>query len=316
MSPAGLGELSAGRLWLLVQRLVPRAVREFFADGCPHLAGSIAFRVLLSLFPVAIVVAALFGVVSRAVGFEPDVIDSVVRQAPLTDEGTEQLRELLEQSAGNLGTIGLVGGVGLVWAASGMMSAVRTALNLAWDVEDRRPWLVGKIVDVVFVFAASLVVATSVALNLTVRLAQELVAGLPLAGAVAQPLLGVVAPFVLTFLVVVVAYRVVPATTPPLRDLVGPALVVAAVFTLAQVLFALYLEHFGRYNAIYGSLGAVVAFMFFVYLAALVFLFGAELAAEAPSVRDEIERGAEPESGPPLGHQLKQALKGLVVRSR
>lgn len=300
----------------LVRGIVGRALREFFRDGCTHLAGSIAFRVLFSLFPLAIVLGALFGIISSAAGFRPDVIDAIVENVPLDDEGSRSLRRVLEEAAEN-SSVGLVGAVGLIWAASGMMTAVRTALNLAWDVEERRPWLIGKVVDVLLVFTSSVVILASVALNLTVRLAQELVADVGIGVGAAQALLGLAAPFLLGFFVVIALYRIVPPVSPLLSDLVAPALVVAAVVTAAQSGFAWYLENVGRYNAVYGSLGAAVAFMFFVYLASLVFLFGAEVAAASPRVRDELRRGnrGTEENGPPLAERAKQALRGLVARN-
>lgn len=309
------GEEAAVATAELVRHVAERGVREFFNDGCTHLAASIAFRVLFSLFPLAIVLGALFGLVSDAAGVRPDVVDAIVRNAPLDDEGTQRLRRILEDAAANT-SIGFLGAIGLVWSASGMMAAVRTALNLAWDEEDRRPWLIGKILDVLLVFATSLVIVVSVALNVTVRVAQELVEKVGVAFGAAEVVLGLVAPFVLAFAVVTVVYRIVPARSPPFSELLAPAAFVAAVFTGAQVGFAWYLESFGRYNTIYGSLGAVIAFMFFVYLAALVFLFGAELAAATPRVRDELRSGGgSDEPSAPLAERVKQTLRGLVVRS-
>ena len=63
------------------------------------------------------------------------------------------------------------------------------------------------------------------------------------------------------------------------------ALAAAAGFEAVQYGFSLYVTYFGHYNKIYGSLGAIVAFLFFIYLASSVFLFGAEIAAEYPRLR-------------------------------
>ena len=82
----------------------------------------------------------------------------------------------------------------------------------------------------------------------------------------------------------------------------------------AQHLFALYVRSFGHYSTIYGSLGAVIAFMFFVYLSAEFLLFGAETASEWPRVRDRLESG-DTEQGPPLRQQLKAGLRGLWKRA-
>ena len=87
------------------------------------------------------------------------------------------------------------------------------------------------------------------------------------------------------------------------------ALLVAVLLVLLQNLFALYVGNFAHYNAIYGSLGAVIAFMFFVYLAAELFLLGAELASEWPRVRPSssatalrrTDRHSQRSSRPPCG---------------
>jgi membrane protein len=72
---------------------------------------------------------------------------------------------------------------------------------------------------------------------------------------------------------------------------VSAALFAAVAFELLKRGFAIYLAHFADYNVVYGSLGAVIAFLFFVYLAASVLLFGGELGAAS--------RGSEPGPGGP-----------------
>ena len=69
-----------------------------------------------------------------------------------------------------------------------------------------------------------------------------------------------------------------------MRDVVAGALVGALLFEALKHGFAFYLRNFTNYDAIYGSLGAAIALLFFVYLAACVLLFGAEIAAEWPRV--------------------------------
>ena len=299
----------------VVSSVVVGAIRRFFRDGSTHFAASISFRVLFSLFPLAIVLGAVFSVVSELAGFGPDVVDSIVRNAPLDNDGSRRLRRMLEEAAEN-SSVGLLGAAGLVWAASGMMAAVRAALNRAWDADDTRPWLVGKAVDVLLVFGTALVIVVSVALNLTVRVAQELVERIGIGIGAAHALLGLVAPFLLSLLVVVALYRIVPAVSPRLLHLIAPAVFVAATFSAAQVAFAFYLQNVARYDAIYGSLGAVAAFMFFIYLASLVFLFGAELAAAAARVSEEPSTGDAGATRPtaPLAERVKDVLRGLVVR--
>ena len=109
-----------------------------------------------------------------------------------------------------------------------------------------------------------------------------------------------------------VSLPVIPAAPVRLADAWPATAVVAILVVSAQNLFALYVRNFGHYNAIYGSLGAVIAFMFFIYLSAQFVLFGAEMASEWPRVRHLMQHRA-PERSAPLGQQLKAALRALWI---
>ena len=97
-------------------------------------------------------------------------------------------------------------------------------------------------------------------------------------------LVTVLLPFLLTWTTFTIIYKVVPSVTTRVRDVVAGALVGALLFEALKHGFAFYLRNFTNYDAIYGSLGAAIALLFFVYLAACVLLFGAEIAAEWPRV--------------------------------
>jgi membrane protein len=293
-------------------RLLRRSLVEFLDDDCPQFAAAIAYRVLFSLFPLAILLSGIFSLVVRAVGVRADVVDAIVRNVPLDESGEAELQRLLEGATSGLSALGLLAVVGVVWAASGMMAAIRSALNRAWDVAEPRPFVRGKVVDVALVLAVGAVVLASFVLTVTTRTAAGVAVDLDSAWAGVAT--GVLVPLALSFAVTLLLYRVVPAADVALREAWRAALGVACGFVLLQTLFAQYVANFASYNAIYGSLGAVIAFMAFVYLAALLFLFGAEAAAELPRLRDGTE--AEDGGGPPLPVQARQALRGLWVRER
>jgi membrane protein len=287
-------------------RLLQRSLTEFADDGCPQLAASIAYHVLFSLFPLAIVVAGVTGIVLNATGSRATVVDTIVSNVPLSRSGDDQLRTLLLGATGHLSAVGLVGLVGLAYSGSGMMAALRAALNGAWDVEQTRPFLRGKLVDLGLVALVAPFGLASLGLTVALRFIGD---GSGISWA--PSLLG---PVVLAFGVVLFLFRVVPAADVRVGDAWLPALCVATAFMAGENLFALYVGHFGHYNAVYGSLGAVIAFMFFVYLTSEVFLLGAEAAAEWPRVRRSLERGEVDEPGSPLGPQLKRAALGLWRR--
>lgn len=278
-----------------VRRLARRAGKEFRNDHCPQLAAAIAYHVLFSIFPLAIVLVGLLTVVLHAAAAQAEVLDAIVRNVPLSAEGKDQLRSLLDGATSGPGALGLLGIIGLVWSASGMMAAIRLALNLAWDTKQTRRFVHGKLIDVLLIFAVALLALLSLGLTVLVRVVARYgsASGLPGplgAGADwATWLLGALVPLLLAFAAILFLYRVVPADPTRVRDLWPGALLAATGFVVVQNLFALYLEHFDSYNAVYGSLGAIIAFLFFVYLASNVFLFGGEVASAWPHVRSELQ---------------------------
>lgn len=287
--------------------LVRRTLAEFSDDQCSQHAASISYHVLFSLFPLAIVLVGASSLVLHATGSRDHTIETIVGQLPLSASGDDQIRKLLEGATSGTAGLGLIAIVGVIYSASGMMSALRAALNQAWDVEQTRPFLKGKLVDLGLVFAVATLGIGSLALTIAARFLSShgLLPGW------ASWLSSLLLPLVLGFGVTLYLYRVIPAAEVKVRDASPAALFVAVLIVALQNLFSVYLGNFANYNALYGSLGAVIAFMFFVYLVSQVFLLGAEAAAEWPRVRASLERGDVDEPGPPLRRRVKQGVVGL-----
>jgi membrane protein len=283
--------------------LIARSVQEFFEDRCPLIAAAIAYYGLFSLFPMAILVVGAFSVFADDAAARQAVIDVVLDNLPLRPgEGRRELERLLESVAGNAAAFGAAGLAALVFAASGLMGAVRNGINAAFDSETRRPPLQGKLVDVALVFGVGVVVAVTLGLSLMARLVQ-----LPFGFATAWLI-----PVAVSFVVFGSIYRLLPDRDVRFRDVWPGAVLATAGYQLAKEAFALYLESFGRYGAIYGALGAVAAFLVFAFVVANVFLLGAEAASEWRGVRE-----AEPaslEKGPPASTQVRRMLRRLVSR--
>src|SRR6188768_3524146 len=109
-------------------RAVPVAIDGFFTDRLMQHAAGIAYRVLFSLVPLAIVLVSIVGIVLRDEARRQEVVDEIVSHLPFTEEG----------------------------ASSGMMGAVRTGLEAALRVEPdrRRPAARAKLVDLILVAGA------------------------------------------------------------------------------------------------------------------------------------------------------------------
>lgn len=321
MSEAAEAGRQRGRVrlaWDRLTQLVQQAVGSFFADNCPRIAAAISYYGLFSVFPLAILL-----VVGYRVLFDDDVAreqvtDFLLRNLPLEPgEGRQDLGSILRSVTESPGTFGLVGLVGLIFSASGLMGAIRYGLNQSFNLAEVRPPAQGKLLDILLVFSVGMVVGVSLTVSFAARVALAISAelreqlGEPFALLPPLVLIGVqLIPLVLTFTVVCVLYKWLPPHEVRWRDVAVGAGVAALLNELAKNGFAFYLQNFADYSAIYGSLGTAIAFMFYVFLAANVFLLGAEVAAVWPAVRRGIY---DVDDDRPWTQRALEALRGLTL---
>lgn len=236
-------------------------------------AASLSFHVLLSVFPLLVLVTALGGhLFLGSAAHRRETVDAIVSVLPLSGSGARDVRRLVLNATAAAGAFSILSACGLVWASTGMMAALRTSLNRAWRVDATRPFLRGKLWDV-------LLVATFGLLFLALSGA-VLVTHLPALGRQEVALaLSVLVPLVGAFAAFSAVYRLLPACRPGARAVTTGAGLAAAGLVVLQHGFAIYVTDLANYNHVYGSLAAPVALLFFVYLSAIVVLWCAHLAA-------------------------------------
>ena len=162
------------------------------------------------------------------------------------------------------------------------MGAMRHAINQAWDIEARPSILKRKALDLSLMLGAALVLIFSVALSGTRRVADWLGdAGWTV------DLVGDLLPFLFTVAVVLFLYRVLPWPRPKVREIWPGAVVAAALISLTRGALELYFEYLADLGALYGSLGALMALLIFVYAVSLILVFGAEYASEWSRLEDK-----------------------------
>ena len=255
---------------------------------------------MLSFVPLALLLVASFGLVFEDAEVRTRVVQTVFGNVPLSQQADRaQLERTVSGSLAGAGTLGPVSIVVLIVAGSGVMGALRHTINEAWDIHDRPPLLRRKALDVVLVLGATTLLALSLSVTAT-RRAAELVDDEAGGGGLAAALLDVVGdvlPFVFTGGVILFLYCVLPMQRQRVRD-VWPGVVVAVM--LLAVLregLELYFEELADLGALYGSLGALMALLLFVYAAAIVLLFGAEFASEWTRLPDQEETSRQVREG-------------------
>ena len=314
--------------WRDVRVLVRETVREFGEDQCPQLAAGISYYVLFSIFPLALLVLAISGLVLTNDSLREDLVASLFDALPLSEgEGREDLDSAISGITTGISVAGLVSLVGLMWSASGMMGALRRALNQAWDTDYKRPFLHGKLLDFVMVLSLGILMALSVGATIFLQVARRVSDDLsdalgPLSSGATLSLevVAVFVPLLLSFITFMVLFKFVPSVKTRFRSIWPGALLAAVLFEGVKNGFAIYLRYAGNFDAVYGSIGAVVAFLFFVYISANIMLLGAEMAAEWPRVihgyyddlpEDGVERRERAEPREALWRRLRGGLTGL-----
>ncbi len=308
--------MAAQHTWQLIQR----AVGGLFADRAMQLAAAISYYALFAVFPVTILAVGAFSLVIGEQQARQDVIDFLMRELPTSgDGGRQDLERLLDGVAGNRGAFGVIGVGGLLISASGLMGAIRNGLNTVWDVEDRRPPLRGKGIDLLLVLGIGAVIAASFAISISRALVRDVADELD--GSITGVIPSLVnsgtwvLPLLLSFAIFTFLYRFIPATDVRWRDAATGAAFTTIGYELAKIGFGVYLDNLANYGAVYGSLGAVIAFVFFVFLVANIFLLGAEVAREQPRVLAGHYDDDEDDDRT-RGERIRDALRALFVDER
>jgi len=308
----------AGRALWHAWKLTEQSVRAFFCDRCPQFAAAISYYALLSIFPAAIVMTAIFGLVISDDEAQTRVVDFLFQNLPLSEaEGRGDLESIVNGVTRKFEAVGLLGVVGLLWSASALMGAVRNAFAVVWGTEHDRPPLRGKALDLMLFLGLGLLIGLSLLVTVLRGLAVDFGQDLGLPGRALEAALdasGFLIPFTLGLIAFAVVFVVLPHPRQRLRD-VWPGVVLAAVgYELAKRGFALYLDSFGNFAAVYGSLVAVIVFLVFIYIAAMILLLGGEFAALWPRVRaGEFDRGDG--DGKPFREEVRGLLRGLVLET-
>lgn len=261
--------------------ILVRLWREQSRDNISVIAAGVAYYMLFSLVPALSALVSVYGLVA-----DPATVERQLRSVSgiLPEQASQvifdQLSAVVSAPRGGL-SVGLAVALGLaLWSASAAMQNLITALNIAYEEEERRsyPHFLG--LALLMTLGALLFVPLALGL---VAVVPAVVGFLPL-GRVGEIVVQVARWPILVGLVMTglaVLYRFGPCRARPRWRWVSWGAVAATIlWVIASAAFSIYVRSFADYNATYGSLGAVVVLLFWFWLTAYAVLLGAELNAE------------------------------------
>lgn len=287
---------------LVLREILKKLYQKAIEDDIFSSAAQVAFYFSFAIFPLLLFLVTLFGIVLDAADeFRSDLYFYLASIMPLTAfelvRGT--IEEVTANSSGGKLTIGLL--VAL-WSASAGVDSLRAALNRVYGFQERRAWWTTKIISVTFTFVLSILITVALAIVVYGWQAVSFIFSL-LNLDIASPVLLVVLQWAITLVLLLVIfeilYNVLPSRDPFRWFWITPGAVVGiTLWLLLSNGLRTYLSYFNTYDRTYGSIGAVIVLMLWLYLTSLVILIGGMInsilgeigmkGAEAPEDEDDV----------------------------
>ncbi|KRW92565.1 ribonuclease BN [Alicyclobacillus tengchongensis] len=268
-----------------------------FRHDIASLAAQISFYAIFSLFPLLILM--IFGA-SLAVPHQP-VVELLVEALKPYYPDVSNANHFLQDNIEKLGTVGARAGfvslITLAWSATSAFIAVQQALDSIFEVTAQRSFLARRIVAAIMLcLLIALAVICSIALAIFPMVHLHVPASSFLAAWVSRlrgitRILYPLSLFVTSFVV----YRYLPSRRVDVNCVILGALASTILLDLARTLFVVYASHLVTYHFIYGSLTVVILLVLWMYIALIILLFGAEVAALVEKMGNEREGADENE---------------------
>ncbi|WP_435621736.1 YihY/virulence factor BrkB family protein [Anoxybacillus eryuanensis] len=258
--------------------VVRELMKRFDEDEVFDLSAELAYFFLLSLFPFLLFLLTFLSYLPIP---HEDVIAFLSQYAPsetahLIETNVKQLMESQSRKWLSFSVLATV------WAASNGMSAIIRALNRAYDVKETRSFLVSRGISILLTFAMIFVIIVALVFPVFGKMIGTFLFssfGLSDVFLHVWETLRWFVSFVILFFVFSVLYVFAPSKYVRFRDVWSGSLFATVGWMIVSLAFSYYVNQFGNYSAMYGSLGGIIALMVWFYLSGMMIVLGGELNA-------------------------------------
>lgn len=277
-----------------IKNFIKNMFFRYIDDEVTAMSSQLAYSLLLSFFPFIILLFTLIGysplkstdVLSMLNNLLPNDVFKLVKNTVVEIVDTKRLGLL---SFGMISTI---------WTASNGFNAVIRGLNMAYDEEEKRPYWKVQLVAILSTLGLIVIILTALALIVFGELGFKLlvkhfkpIRTLELIINISRYIIGI---FIMLITITIV-YRFTPSKKLKIKEVIPGAIFTSLGWTTASLIFAYYVNNFGNYSMIYGSLGAVIALMTWLFISSVIIMLGGEINASIAYVKAGKEK--------PKGHK-------------
>jgi len=277
--------------------LAKRVWHEIQEDNVFGRAAELSYYFLLALFPFLIFLTSIIGfVLGSGTGTRHTLFNYLARIMPpsafqLLDN---TMLEVSKSSGGGKLSLGILAAL---WAASNGLSAITESLNTAYDLNESRPWWKQRLTAITLTVALSVLIILALVLVVAGgRIAEGLAAAYGLGDTF--PLAWKIIQWPVVLACMILAFALIYYFAPDLHKqawkwLTPGASIGVALWLLVSIAFRVYLHFFNSYSATYGSLGAVIILMLWLYFTGAAVLIGGEVNSE---IENAAAKQGEPEA--------------------
>jgi membrane protein len=267
-----------------------RTMTEFSEDNLTDFAAALTYYAVLSIFPALLAMVSIVGLIGDPQTITRVLTDIVGSIGPKSAvDALQGPIQGLTKSSGTAGILLIVGIVSALWTASGYVGAFMRASNVIYEVEEGRSFIKLRPLQMLVTLALIvLLVLVLLAVVLTGPIAAAVGSAIGIGGTAVT--VWNIAKWPVLFLVVVLMFTLLYNASPNaklggLKSIVPGAALAIVVWLVASAAFAFYVANFGSYNKTYGSLGAIIIFLVWLWITNVAILLGAELNAERERTR-------------------------------
>ena len=251
-------------------------VNDFLDKNGPFLAAAISFYTLFSLFPLVLAVISVSGYILGSGSVEERIVEDIGNVVPVS---AEFVQDTVQGVARAKHITGVASILGLLWASTTVFGAIRKGVNAAWGIRKTRPFLRERLMDFSLMLGASVLLLISISATAILSEFQAIMSQIApnvyINGDLFWDRVALLLPISLSFLTFLVIYRFLPNTRVEVKDVWLGALLATIAFEVTKQGFVWYVTKYSLYNVVYGPIGAILALLTWVYISAIILLFGA-----------------------------------------
>ena len=261
-------------------KLIRYALKKFGQEHAPEAAASMAFYTLFSLFPVILIVVAANSFILESLHVQEKILETILKFFPVASH--QIINTNMQQILQSRGAVGIVGVIILGWAATCVFTTLVHNLNRAWtDAPVHnifRARLTAFSIIIFFVMLLPLFWMSKAVINLIPVWDANLLGVINIS--YFKKIISNVFIYIFVCMTLMTLYRLIPKTKVRWSEALGGAVFAVMAEGAATSLFSWYLRSgLSKYNLVYGSLGALISFLTWIYIINLIVLFGAHLSA-------------------------------------